>query len=338
MNPAIQTLLAKMTPEKGAEDPTTNPFWFGQLAKLRALLASKPDAAPEELQEALGYTSEMLPEGVTSNREDEAFSELLTKMASEVRPHVKKFHQTLPQDKHENEHMSVLFLFNVMGILTPYLDYLDKMGVRSSMSIARHWFYMTRLEAFLENSDLKAPLTMLEVGAGGGHQAWFLIAQGLVKRYIIVDLPEMLLNSMITLSSKYPEASIHLNEVPPEGDGLSFCFLETENIRKVPAGSVDVAMNFNSLMEMAQDVRDFYIGEIYRVGRPGALFYNVNRRQPNMTLRNGETYDNNPLLYPYQTSDVVLEWEPDVVQQGYRSRYCTAPPSFCISRAALINT
>ncbi len=100
----------------------------------------------------------------------------------------------------------------------------------------------------------------------------------------------------------------------------------------MPANSVDLASNFNSFAEMDEDVRDNYIANIYRTARPGCVFYNVNRRQTNMTRRDGTPHETNPLLYPYRPTDKVIEWEPDRLQQDNRSvAFYSSHKNFCIS-------
>jgi hypothetical protein len=134
---------------------------------------------------------------------------------------------------------------------------------------------------------------------------------------------------------------MRLDETPDfDIERPTFWFLETSAIERVPADSVDLAININSMMEMDEEVRDYYLTQIDRVLRPGGresggLMYNVNRMQRAMTRRNGEPYENNPLLYPYRASDIVLEWETDACQECCRARELRAHPSFAISRMHL---
>jgi hypothetical protein len=148
----------------------------------------------------------------------------------------------------------------------------------------------------------------------------------------------MLLNSHGALSHWLPEAPMHIGEAPDfDAPGMHFWFLETTDIERVPDRSLDAALNFNSFMEMDEQVRDYYIEQVYRATAAGAVFYNVNRMQREMTRRDGTTYANNPLLYPYRATDQVLHWEPDEMQQSLRAYRFAAPiKSFCISRMAIV--
>jgi hypothetical protein len=97
-----------------------------------------------------------------------------------------------------------------------------------------------------------------------------------------------------------------------------------------------MALNFNSFMEMDEQARDRYISEIYRTLRHGGVFYNVNRRQAALPQPDGSTFDNNPLLYPYRTSDRILFWEEDPFQTATRSWFLFRP-SLAVARAAVVH-
>jgi SAM-dependent methyltransferase len=206
---------------------------------------------------------------------------------------------------------------------------MEEMGVVSTMSTARHWYYARRLD------ELAAPgaLDVLEIGAGAGNLAIFLARRGRVGSYTIIDLPEMLLASATTVVEHLAGASIGFG-----ADATAqFRFLGPSESDLLEPGSFDLCCNFNSFMEMDREQRDTYIDLIYRCARPGALFANVNRRQPRLQLRDGSTWDNNPLLYPYRPDDVVLEWEDDPFHGFTRAKFLSRP-SLAFFRAARIAT
>jgi hypothetical protein len=105
-------------------------------------------------------------------------------------------------------------------------------------------------------------------------------------------------------------------------------------LRSSPTTRFDAAVNFNSFMEMDRDQRDRDFDLVYRPVRPRDLFYNINRRQAVLPLRDGPTWDNNPLLYPYRPDGRVLVWEEDRVQTVTRAKFGTAQ-SLAVVRAAL---
>ena len=116
-------------------------------------------------------------------------------------------------------------------------------------------------------------------------------------------------------------------------------YLITGEIRNVPDDSVDVALNFNSFMEMDRDVRDNYFEEIYRTTRRRGLFMNCNRMQRHMTMRDDRKYENNPLTYHYKATDEIVAWEPDRVQEDRKSRKLRSNnESFAICRVSQVST
>ena len=306
-----------------------NPFWRTQLETFRALLNGQDEIAVDELRAALGYNPKGLPEGVTTNRD---LPEWPLLMAAIEKNSVEGLW------KGWAEHAGSLHFLNVQRVLDDYLAWADAHGLHSGMNLARLYWYWTKVRRVLAARGRSHPQVLLEIGAGSGQLAVMLAEAGLVRHYVIVDLPEMLLNVMLLVREKLPQAQVRLNQAPDVSlAGPVFWLLETGNIRKTPDRCVDMALNIQSFMEMDPDVRDFYIEEIYRTAAPGALFYNVNRRQVAMTRRDGTPYESNPLLYPYRASDRVIEWQPDEFQQSYRARVFESPfRSFAISRIAEI--
>ncbi len=322
---AFDELLAYVTERGAGASEAINPFWRHELRKLQALLEQDRRPSIDEVVRALGYFDDRLPSGMT-NRDTEAWGALMKALESD------------PCDRALAEHAGSLAVLMKHKLLEAYLKLIDGLGLMSNMALARHYWYSVKLEAHISALEIRRPARFLEVGAGGGQFAMLMSNLGLVGHYVIADLPEMLLNSALTLSQRYPESKVHFGKTPAfKATGLNFWLLDTDDIEKIPDGSIDVSLNFNSFMEMDEQVRDFYIENIYRCSRPGAIFYNVNRRQSAMSRRGGEIFDNHPLLYPYRPSDRVVEWGPDQMQQDNRSRRFQSPhKSFCISRIAQV--
>jgi putative sugar O-methyltransferase len=237
---------------------------------------------------------------------------------------------------HVAEHVGALAFLQRVGLFDAYLAWVDGHGVKSDMDLARHYWYAFKLRRVRgKGAD---PGVCLEVGAGSGRFSSLLVEQGVARQFVLVDLPEMLLNAMLLIGEMFPQADIRYDETPDfTQPGLIFWMLETSDIQRVPDRSIDAGLNFYSFMEMDEQVRDFYIAQIYRAAAPGALFYNVNRRQGKMTRRDGARFQNNPLLYPYRPDDKVIEWEPDDFQQSNRSdRFIAPTKAFAISRIARV--
>lgn len=248
--------------------------------------------------------------------------------------------ETAGIEKTDWEHLNALYFLKRYKLLELYTAFLKDMQIASNMSIARHFYYAYLLGNLMRKYLNSAASNVLEIGAGAAILAVFLTRKGLVKNYCIVDLPEMLINSSNTILSYVPDAQIYFNE-PVQTDTLSeatrFWLFSPQNISMIPDGFFQLALNFNSFMEMDKAARDSYIELIYRTGSASALFVNSNRRQAALPQRDGSSFDNHPLFYPYHSDDLVAMWEPDEFQQATRSNFGTTPLSFSILRVAVIN-
>ena len=143
----------------------------------------------------------------------------------------------------------------------------------------------------------------------------------------------MLVHSAYAIQRHDTEADLRFNTAPHSA-GYTFV-ADFQAAELLPPDAFDLCLNLNSFMEMDRQTRDDYLSLIYRSGRPGALFYNVNRRQPALPLRDGGTWDNNPLLFPYRTTDEVLVWEEDPFQTVTRGKWGVRP-TLAVTRAARI--
>jgi putative sugar O-methyltransferase len=284
----------------------------------------------------MGYGFEALPRQAARTADDPRYLSTL-KLCKRVTRLLKKAeaHRAV---KEEWEHMYALEFLRNEGLTEEYLAFIGPLRIRSSMAVARFFYYFKTLLGYSRFLP-PGPWNVLEIGAGAGNYACFLQRGGRVRNYVIVDLPEMLLHSSHTVAKYIPSAKITFDDpsgFDPSAPGVNFYFLPPPGVKRLPAAAFDLCLNFNSFMEMDADVRDGYIAEVYRLGRPGALFYNVNRRQRALPQRDGSIFDNNPLFYPYRATDRVLLWEEDKFQQATRSWFLKVP-SLAVARIAVIN-
>jgi len=322
----IQRQLRSIQARGVGSSPEINPFWKRLVLAVDKLLKANPQPSHAEIQHVLGYASRPLPKEFDSNRPLLDHLGIFDAMERHTTQDLKAQHAA---------HAANLYFLKHKNLMAPYLAWADAKGLRSDLNLIRMWWYARRLKERLEMLGRSHPQVFLEIGAGAGRFPVTLFEHGLVSHYVIVDLPEMLLNSMITVADEL-KVDIRLGETPDFSiERPTFWFLETAEIARVADGSVDVALNINSLMEMDEGVRNDYLEQIDRALRPGGLFYNVNRMQRAMDRRNGEAFESNPLTYPYKTSDVILEWEPDDCQQSSRAAEMRSHPSFTISRMHL---
>ncbi len=325
MNDAVNALLQRFRSGEIGQSKEINPFWRDQLARLeRTLRREGPEVSLDLIRGALGYNASRLPAGVEANAQRRDWPRLMR--AVDLRD--------VQGVDHIAEHVGALSYLKRAGCLDAYLAWVDALGVMSDLDLARHYWYASKLAHFRAKGA--PPVVCLEVGSGSGRFATRLVELGIARQFVLVDLPEMLLNAMLLVGEMFPQAEVRYGETPDVSQpGLIFWMLETSDINRVTDRSIDIALNFYSFMEMDEAIRDFYIGQIYRAAAPDGLFYNVNRRQQSMTRRDGTVFESNPLLYPYRESDTVLEWELDDFQQSNRSGRFRAPTrSFAISRIA----
>jgi hypothetical protein len=153
------------------------------------------------------------------------------------------------------------------------------------------------------------PFSFLEIGAGLGNAAAMLLASRRITRYVIVDLPEMLLNSSLALRALFPNLPIRFvyegNVGALTQQGVTMCVPGVADT--IPPDSCDIAMNVDSFQEMTAEQVAGYLRLVQRVVRSGGVFVNINRRK----YHRDEEYDNNPLMYPYDERNKVRRWEPD---------------------------
>ena len=334
----LAAYLARLPELSGRSRPSL--FWERQLEGVRASPAFADDAAlgPDDLAamiRSLGYGFEDLDAAAPSAAADERFVRA-RRDAARIGRLAKSFGPGgLEVTPDEWEHASAVRFLDRHGLLDAYVALLDRLGVRSSMSIARHVWYSERVRELAAAHGPQRPLDVLEIGAGAGNLAVLLHLHGLVRSYVIVDLPELLAHSAYSISTYLDGADLRFEPPPATPAGEGFWLLTPEQAPELAAGSLDLALNFNSFMEMDEDARDSYLELVYRTGRPGALFLNVNRRQRALPGRGGESFDNNPLLYPYRATDRVLLWEEDEFQTITRMRPGRLS-SLAIVRAAVL--
>ncbi|OAI14912.1 MULTISPECIES: putative sugar O-methyltransferase [Methylomonas] len=335
MNLEIFKELLDNIQRKGlASDRSINAFWRYQLERLAPCLSDFDSDLSnitseqiESILQALAYDQERVSQSLNT--------EMLIDFATNVLPKQQKsFHASLPGEKRDVEHIGGLWFLWRKKLLEEYLSAVREHGLISSMTTIRHWWYYRKLKSFLPHKPI---VSILEIGAGSGFFARLLINDNPSLRYFVVDLSEMLLTSSANLTSSFPMLQASLNSVA-DNSAPGLFFLETTAIEFVSSATIDVALNFNSMMEMNIETRNYYLNQIYRVCSAGALFYNVNRMQRKMSDIGEASYVNNPLTYPYRKEDVVIEWEPDELQQDYRARFgYGAIESFAISSIRRVN-
>lgn len=164
----------------------------------------------------------------------------------------------------------------------------------------------------------------LEIGAGNGNLASFFHHYDRA-RVTIIDLPETILFSATYLGSVFSDAQIALpNEI--EGVALpqllathDFVFLTPTQTSLLPAQWFDTMVNCFSMQEMTTAQVAEYFDLIARVGKPDALWANVNRVEKfcSRDQRPTRAYE-----YPYDPNSKVLVDQIDEFVELMQSTPC----------------
>ncbi len=183
-------------------------------------------------------------------------------------------------------------------------------------NIIFQYYYRNLLIPFLEN---KPKDVFLEVGAGSGNLALILANTFSPKIYLIIDLPEALINSYIFLSTKFPFYRYILpDQFNPKTlhkennyKNTTFIFLVPSQKNLIPDNIVDLSINTHSFQEMDQNIISDYFKLIYRLGKDNSLFFCSNRVEKIPTNNNPYTEiqvspPNNFYHYPWQKRNETL--------------------------------
>lgn len=219
------------------------------------------------------------------------------------------------------------------GVYDEIMDFLDAQGLEFNSGAIRWYLYAKRI-AEMSEPDAR----LIEIGGGAGETACFAHTLRPWRLYVAVDLPPMLANLCRNLSQRLPTARFVLNEWPTEDSAEpTVVLVDPDHVDVIPDDTMDWGLNFNSFMEMDRDIRDGYIALLYRVLRPGGIFWHVNRRENGAHVqRDGSFYDNHPLLYPYRTDDEVIDIDLDYSQVDPRSAVGSCYHRLTISRMARV--
>ena len=333
----IESLLASTDLSWLADDATISEFWKKQIATARQRAGedkSADDLRVADVVAQLGYGFKPLAPGRQLD-EDPALQRVLERW-QQVKPMLQRSGPKIPGlSLDEWEHLSSIAWLQHEQLFDDYVAFLRPFGVKSSMTVARHYYRTRVIERLCADHIAQDSLDVLEIGAGAGNLAVFLLARRLARSYVIVDLPEMLLNAAQNIIQYWPEATLHFDETPgverPD-TGCHVFLVRTSRIEDLAPSQFHVMLNFNSFMEMDRATRDMYIHGMYRTAREGAILYNVNRRQAKLPQPDGSLFDNNPLFYPYVGHDDVLFWEDDPFETAVRAWFGKRP-SLSIARA-----
>lgn len=340
LHPKLKCYMERLSQLAASYQPSL--FWEKELdnSLISTLLQDINSKTEQEIVEGIcslryGFTD--LPDACRQAERQKAFQQAwgLWQALDQKQKAIRK---ELKQDSNLLEHAQGLKFLDKQGLLQDYLGVLSELGISSSFSNVRHFYYAHQIQTMTTEHWPGQQHDFLEIGAGAGNLAVFLAKYDLVRSYTIVDLPEMLVNAAYTVTNYLPNYDIQFSTDDQQFEPVekTVSFVPASHVHSLKNTCFSVALNFNSFMEMDQQAIHGYFDLIYRCCKPNSLFINVNRRQRALPQRDGTHFDNNPLLYPYRPTDQVLQWEEDTLQQVMRSGYGVTP-SLAVLRAALIS-
>jgi putative sugar O-methyltransferase len=153
-----------------------------------------------------------------------------------------------------------------------------------------------RLGGALDPLRARPESRIVEIGGGWGGLAYQLKSVLPGARYVIVDLPEVLLFSATYLPTVLPDATISFaGELAPVDWDADFVFVPHHAIDAVRPPGVDLAVNTVSFQEMTTEQVRAYVGHLAEIDCPALYSLNRDRSLYNRELSNvrdliGERY------------------------------------------------
>jgi hypothetical protein len=184
--------------------------------------------------------------------------------------------------------------------------------------------YMLRLLAIAHSVSTAMPIKgskILELGAGCGHQARYMMLKG-CKQYVIVDIPETLCYSFSLLKMSFPNKKVVF--AANEGDitdDFDILLLPTVHLHKMHGKNFDLFINTASMGEMNNTIVRHYFDFVQNKANFKYL-YTLNR-----FLNYGRRPDENECSVLYDNKWEMLKWqlEPEFCRcpylDSFHSRY-----------------
>lgn len=127
---------------------------------------------------------------------------------------------------------------------------------------------------------VRAPGTILELGAGYGRNAFVIMKLHPKVKYVLVDIPPALWIAERYLSTIFPEKRVfryrdfeNFEDVADEYERAEIAFILSSQLAALPTDSVDLVINISSLHEMRADQVAYYIDRFDQVLKPGGHLY-----------------------------------------------------------------
>jgi SAM-dependent methyltransferase len=179
-----------------------------------------------------------------------------------------------------------LFYSNVKHINEDFISIppiLDILGVNTNDKIIPCNFYRQgiQFDYMIEKIlNVYSINVILEIGAGLGNMAHFVKKYNKNIKYIILDIPHTILIQYHFLKTLGYNVLLlqetQLNDINNiiKYESFDILFILPEHISKIDNNSIDLVINFDSIVELNPATVSFYIENINRITK---YFYNVNK-------------------------------------------------------------
>jgi SAM-dependent methyltransferase len=132
---------------------------------------------------------------------------------------------------------------------------------------------LSTLSLLKKSLSINDNIDVVEIGAGYGGFASFLLQTGKVNSYTIIDLPENLINSAYYLTQNFPEIPVRICS-GETGPGINLVL--PGHINVLANIRFDLAINMDSFGEMVAATAKAYVAFIHNNLREGGVFFSKN--------------------------------------------------------------
>lgn len=167
--------------------------------------------------------------------------------------------------------------------LSPWLGapaVLDFVGYPASVNYLQNLQFFTEIKTILEvESNTPKALHIVEIGAGYGGLAYFLLKRGIAESYTIIDLSENLELIAFFLTQYFQNKDCFISSsIEPLGSNqkTGLTFVPAGNISSIKNWTFDLTINTDSLDEMPAETVKSYIKWINKHRGDEGYFFTKN--------------------------------------------------------------
>ena len=165
----------------------------------------------------------------------------------------------------------------------PYGYYIDDKFIKGGADYQH--YYATVIGRLIRS---ETPRCVVELGAGFGGMAYYLLRDNVDMTYIALDLPENMALTAYYLLKAFPDKNVLLFG---EGDltlgsiqDHDILIMPSFEVGHLPAGCAGLVFNSYSLAEMSQETITIFVAEFTRLVCKGGHFLHVNHNKNSLVV------------------------------------------------------